>query len=282
MSNLVRTQLDELMTHIEENWRNLNVLFEDLESTNGWEQKHGPDWTFADLPYHLAYCNRDLVIRGMEAGADLPENEQELLTSIEALNNWNARKFSLRPTGQTPAQSVSQWSETCEEIRHLITEMTDSDLDRAFWMPLFAGWSNVRDGLEFTCSHDWSEFMQLRIHMGREEPVPSADVTRAYLKRMLAGYPLFFNQEAAGSQRFTAVMKFSDPGVGAFTIRVIDGAADFIFGELSDADLVMTQSATTFLKTISNMHDPVAAIQSGLVQVSNFESLATFGKLFPM
>jgi len=282
MSTQSRIQLNELMDHIEENWRNLNTLFDELTAQNGWSQKHGPDWIFADLPYHLAYCNQEILIRGIKAGADLPEAEQELLASPDAINAWNARKFAERPAGQTPAQSVVQWRDTCGEIRKLTGEMTDADLDHPFWMLLFSGWSTAREGLEFTRAHDWSEFMQLRLHMGREEPVPSADVTRAWLQRMLGGLSLFLNREAATGRNFTAVMAFTDPGVGAYTIRVEDGAANLNFGETPGADLVMTQSAATYLKTLTKMHDADEAMQSGLIQVNNFESLVAFGELFPM
>lgn len=282
MSTESRTQLDELMSHIEETWGNFNTLFDDLATKNGWGRKHGPDWTFADVPYHLAYCNQEILIRSLKAGPNLPEEEQELFASLDAINAWNARKFAERPAGQTAAQSVAQWRDTCEKIRRLTSEMTDADLDRPFWMLLFSGWSTARDGLEFTRAHDWSEFMQLRIHMGREEPVPSADITRAWLQRMLGGLPLFFNRDAAKDRDFTTVMAFTDPGVGAFTIRVANGAAAVNFEEASDADLVMTQSATTYLKTLTKMHDPGEAMQSGQIQVNNFESLATFGKLFPI
>ncbi|MEZ4769231.1 MAG: DinB family protein [Caldilineales bacterium] len=275
-------QLDELMRHIEETWSNLNMLFDDLTAGNRWNQKHGPDWTFADVPYHLAYCNQEILIRSLKAGPDLPEDQQELLASADAVNAWNARKFAERPAGQTAEQSVSQWRATCAEVRRLVSEMTDADLDRLFWMILFAGWSTAREGLEFTRAHDWSEFMQLRIHMGRDDPVPSAGVTRAYLHRMLGGFPLFLNWEAAADREFTAVIAFTDPGVGAFTIHVADGSAQLADGETPGADLVMTERSVTFLKTLTKMLDPVEAIQSGLIQVSDFGSLATFGQLFPI
>lgn len=282
MSTESRTHLNELMAHIEENWRNLNTLFDELAANDGWDQKHGQDWIFADLPYHLTYCNQEILIRGIKAGAALPESEQELFASPDALNAWNARKFAERPVEQSPAQSVAQWQETCEEIRHLTSEMTDADLAGPFWMPLFFGWSTTHDGLEFTLAHDWGEFMELRIHMEREEPVPSASLTRVYLQHMLGGFPILLNREAAKGQNFTAVMAFTDPGVGAFTIRVAEGFAALTLGETPDADLVMIQSATTFLKTLTKKHNPAAAMQTGEIQVSSFEGLATFGQLFPM
>jgi hypothetical protein len=77
----------------------LDVLFDDLTAAGGWSQKHGPDWTFADVPYPLAYCNQEILIRGLEAGPDLPAAEQELLASIPEMNAWNERMFAGRPAG---------------------------------------------------------------------------------------------------------------------------------------------------------------------------------------
>lgn len=282
MINHNRTQLDEIMDHIEEMWSHLDVLFDALSASDGWEGKHGADWTFADLPYHLAYCNRDIVIRGIEAGAHLPEEKQELLATPEDIHKWNARKFSERLADQSEAQSVAQWRATCDRIRHLTAQMSDVDLEKPFWMPLFSGWTTALTGLEFCRSHDWSEFTQLRIHMGQEEPMPSANVTKAYLKQTLSFFPMFLNAEMAAGRQFSAVMAFTDPGIGAYTIRVTDGMATVKEGDHPNADLMMMQSATTYEKTLRGILNPVEAIQSGLVQVNNFESLATFGELFPM
>lgn len=280
MANQTKTEVETLMSHIEEMWGHMNTLFDDLAATGGWDQKHGPDWVFADLPYHLAYCNRDILIRGLQAGRDLPEEQQELVVSMEALDAWNARRFAERPAAQTPAQSVAQWRETCAEIRRLTAGMTDADLERPFWMPLFRGWSKAREGFEFTRAHDFGEFIQLRSHMERRKPVPSADVTRAYVGRMLSSFPMFLNPETAVDRDFTAVMAFTDPGVGAFTLQVKDGSAAFHEGDTPGADLVMKQSAETFVKTLNRMHDPAEAMQSGQIQVNDFAALAVFGQLF--
>jgi hypothetical protein len=234
------------------------------------------------VPYHLAYCNQDVIVRGIKLGADYLEDEQELLATPQDLAVWNARKFAERPDDQTVTQSLAQWRESCEEIRRLTAAMSDPDLDNPFWMPIMRGWATTRAGLEFTRGHDWSEFMQLRIHMGRQEPVPSPGITKSYLQGMLGFFPMILNREAAVEQQFTTVMAFTDSGVGAFTIDVTDGGATLKEGEAPEADLVMTQSAETFEKTFRGILDPGEAIQSGMVQVSDFESLGTFGQLFPM
>jgi hypothetical protein len=75
-------------------------------------------------------------------------------------------------------------------------------------------------------------------------------------------------------------MAFTDPYVGAWTIQVVDGAATVCKGEVADADLVVTQSALAFEKSIRRMQNPIQAILSGDIHFSNFENLVNFGKLF--
>jgi hypothetical protein len=268
------------MAQIQEMWGHLYTLFHDLNDADGWGQKHGPDWTFADVPYHLAYCNRDLVAPGLELGSDLGVQERGLLATPEAIHGWNARKFAERPFYQTPVQSVSRWQASCEAIYRRTARMNDADLERPIWMPLFRGSVTVRDSLEFCRNHDWSVFTQLRIYMGRTEPVPSPAVTHGYLKSWMNALPALLVQAAADGQQFTTVMAFTDPYVGAWTIRVADGAATVSEGETADADLVVTQSAVAFEKSIRRMQNPVQAILAGELHLSNFESLINFRGLF--
>ncbi len=85
MSNNNRTQLEALMGRIQEMWGHLDTLFEGLNEADGWGQKHGTDWIFAYVPYHLATYNCLIVARSLELGPDYPEEEQELLATPEAL-----------------------------------------------------------------------------------------------------------------------------------------------------------------------------------------------------
>jgi hypothetical protein len=278
-----RTQLDDLMVRIEEMWGHLHTLFEDLNTSDGWDQKHGPDWTFADVPYHLTYFNRDLVVRSLELGLNHAKEEVEPLVTPENLSDWNTSKLAQRPAYQTPLQSVSRWQVSCEEIYRLTARLNDADLDQhLFWMPLLEGPVTIRRGLELCLNHDWSMFTQLRIHMGRTEPLPNPAITRGYLGSTIKSFPMLLNKSVVNHQQFTAVLAFADPGVGAWTIRVTDGAATAREGDATNPDLVMTQSAEAFEKYIRHIQTPGQAIQAGEIQVSSFESLDTFGQLFPM
>jgi hypothetical protein len=282
MSN--RKQLDVLMNQVEEMWSHQDTLLTIIDDTNSWAQRHGSEWTFADVPYHLAYCNHDLVYLPIKLGRDLPSEERLAIASVEELHAWNDRKFTERPDGQTGQEALAQLRATWEDIRQITSEMTDQDLERPYWLAFMGGnWLTVRHGLLWTLSHDWSEFMQLRIHMGRSQPVPSPEITTHYLGSLIGNvFPFFLDKDAAKGREFTTVMAFTDPSVSGFSIRVQDGAAMVTPGRSEEADLVMTQSAETFEKTmrgIQSMHD---ALQSGAIEVNNFDNLATFGELFPI
>ncbi len=63
-----REQLRGIMKQVEEMWDHQDTLFRIIDVADDWDHPHGKDWTFADVTYHLAYCNRDLVARGFEYG----------------------------------------------------------------------------------------------------------------------------------------------------------------------------------------------------------------------
>lgn len=279
-----RTELDAIMAHIAEMWGHQDTLFQIISETDQWGHKHGSDWTFADVPYHLTYCNRELVSRPMKLGRDIPQEERLSFPSVTELNEWNAQKFSERPPGQTIEQTLADLRVSREEIRDVGAGWSDADLERSFWLPFWGGnWVPMRNGLYFTMNHDWSEFMQLRIHLGRSEPVPSPEITTMYLGAALGfTYLASLNKEAAQGCSFSTLMAFTDPGVSDFVVEGKDGEASVSPGTAADPDLVITQSAETFERIIRGIQPLPEAIQEGAVQVSDMEKLAVFGELFPM
>ena len=196
----------------------------------------------------------------------------------------NALKFWERPAGQTVDESLAELHTSRDEIRDVAAGWTDADLERPIWMPFMGGnWVPARTGLFFTVNHDWSEFMQLRIHMGRTVPVPSPEITTTFLGFSMGMiYPNSLNKVAAQDREFTVMMAFTDPGVGGFVVEVGEGEANVRPAQAEDPDLVITQSAETFQRIIAGIQPFPEAIRDGTVQVSDMEKLAAFGELFPM
>ena len=151
-------------------------------------------------------------------------------------------------------------------------------------MPFMGGrFLTTRDSLLWAWGHDWSEFMQLRIHMERSEPQPSPESTSHYLATIIGVvYPLFLDKEAARGREFRAVMAFTDLGVNDIIIDVSGGEAAITQDTGETADLVITQSAETFEKSLRGIVPFPELLQSGAILVSDMEALATMGELFPM
>jgi hypothetical protein len=84
-----RTKLDALMAQVEEMWGHQATLFKIISESKRWDTKHGQDWTFADVPYHLAYCNHDLVLRPMILGHDFPVEEPASFSTPAEVGEWN-------------------------------------------------------------------------------------------------------------------------------------------------------------------------------------------------
>jgi len=94
-------------------------------------------------------------------------------------------------------------------------------------------------------------------------------------------FPLALNRAQAATAQFNLVMEFTGLGGGAWTIRVADGACTVAEEWPARSDLVITQSAETFMKTRIGMLDPMVAIQSGEIKVQNIEHMGTLALLFP-
>jgi len=113
--NGIRSSLEEL-------WSALDSLFEEMSPAD-WQRPHGPDWIFADLPYHLSYIDRYCVARPIELGEALPAAEQVQLRSLNELNAWNQGKFAARPEGQKVERSLEQMYESWEYVRKVTAAM---------------------------------------------------------------------------------------------------------------------------------------------------------------
>ena len=105
MTTITRASLDALLADLEDLWLALDQLLDGMQGSD-WQRKHGKDWVYADVPFHLSYFDRDIVAVPLGRGLNVPLSEQIPRRSDAELNAWNEEKFRQRPTGQTVEQSL--------------------------------------------------------------------------------------------------------------------------------------------------------------------------------
>ena len=275
------TARDTLLEDLEDLWTRLDTILDGLGPTD-WTRRHGKDWIYADLPYHLSYFDRDLVADSIARGASVPADEQLFMRSEQELNDWNGRQFAERPAGRTVAESLAQMRASRQAIRELVGGMSDADLARPAWMALpGGGWRPARDLLDICIVHTWAHFVELRLRLKRMTPEPRPSQTHRALAFYTSMLPLVFDAERAGTARFTLVMDFSGPGGGAWTVQVADGVCQVREGRAEAADLVLTQSPETFVAIRVGLQNPMLGMLAGKIKVRGLRSMPTFGKLFP-
>ncbi len=278
----VYTTAAELRQDLEDSWAVWDRLIEAVPSDR-WTRKYGPDWTFQDVPYHVAYFDRVMVADAIEYGASLPPSERFECLTIRQLNDWNHAEFGKRRPGQTPQQSIAEMLRQRERIRALIAHLTDGDLQKPAFSHFFGiGFSTVGAALAGARLHAFSEGWELAQRLGRRDLRMPERVVHAGVASYVALMGSMVDRDAARRiGRFTMVMNMPGYAGGAWTIRVADGGASVSDGKASEPDLMMTLSTDTFMTMFKKLRNPALLMLSGKIKVKGFSKMGTFGKLFP-
>jgi hypothetical protein len=247
-----------------------------------WSGKHGKHWTFPDVPYHLAYFDREVIVTAIEGGLNVPASEQFLRTEAEQ-DAWNEIMFTQRPTATTPEQCLEQMWASRQAIRNAVARLSEADLERPVFLPLIGlGWVSVRVALETCYTHTWNHLMQLRFWMKCTTLMPGPAQTHRALSYFMGTFARNLNREQAAQTHFTAVLEFSGLDRGVWTLYVARGSCQIIAGKAAHADLVIVQSPETFIKTRTGIQNRMLALWTGKIQVQGWRNLGTFRKLFPI
>ncbi len=278
---LAPTTRTALLTDLEGLWQRFDELVWTL-GPDDWSGKHGQHWTFVDVPYHLAYFDLEVIATAIRRGLQVPASEQVLRTEA-GQDAWNEIKFTQRPADTTPQQCLEQMWASRQAVRDAIAVLSESDLERPVFIPLVGlGWVSVRVALEASYSHTWNHYMQLRFWMKCSILEPTSAQNHRALSYFMASFAEYLDRKQAAQMRFTAVMEFSGSGGGSWTLHVADGTCQAREGRAAHADLVMSQSPETFVKTRTGIENPRLAMLAGKIQVHGLRNLGTFQKLFPI
>jgi hypothetical protein len=279
-------RIDALRTELEDLWGNLDRIFDSLSDTD-WRRRHGKDWTIADVPYHLAYFDRQIVLLPLQRRS-APLECVRIQRTMRELNEWNAREFAQRPPNQTALESLAQWRAIRAEVRDTLAALTDADLDstvRTFLAGM--GARPLSAMLGAYVAHSWSHLGQLRYYLKRRDAVPSAAAVRramAFYAHMMAFGFVPERGEAYG-RPFTAGLEITGPSGGTWAMRVSGRRLQIDSADVTtlagDADMRLTMSPDTFIKMFAEIASPMWLMLTGQIRVHGLSKMPTFGKLFP-
>lgn len=282
--------VSRMLASLEEIWSALDVLFDEMSPAD-WQRPHGPDWVFADLPYHLAYIDRLVVARPVELGEELPVAEQVRLGSLNKLNAWNQANFAARPGGQNVERSLEQMRSSRDYVRQVTAELSDADLAKPAWFPLLnmRGFRTAQVALAFCAGHTWQHMEEARVRHGHAGTMVGPELTHTMLAGILPGIPLylhipttslFLDAGRAKEQDFSFALNITGPGGGLWAFHASDEG--WLVGEVesADTDLVLTQDLDTYIKLRHFISDVATLVKAGEIEVNDEQALAVYRQLF--
>ena len=275
---------------LEELWAALDALFGEMSPAD-WQRPHGPDWTFADLPYHLSYIDRDSVARPVELGEVLPLTDQVQLSTLNELNAWNQSKFTARPQGQNVEKSLEQMRESHEYLRQVMTSLTDADLAKPAWFHLLhmRGFRTAQVPLAFGVGHTWQHLEEARVRHGHAGTMVGAELTHAMLNGTIPGIPLylvmptttlFLDAGRAKEAGFSFALKITDERGGIWSFRPSDSGWHVAELESADTDLVLSMDLDSYIKMRHFMGDMKSLTEAGDIIASDDKALVVYNQLF--
>ncbi len=278
MAILRDASADELRAALDDLYACSDAVLAGLDEAS-WRRPHGEDWTMAEVPYHLAYFERELVITGIERGSELPPEAHFLLSTMGEIDAWNARMFAQRPHGQTGPRALEELRGVRARLRTLIASWTDADLDAPVWTPLAGiGWRDRRYALAMAIMHNWSEHMQLLVRLGREGPLPKPETTHLALDGFMRHLPMGMTRSVPAP--FSVRFDFEGPGGGAWLLSAHDWACDVTAGARVPADVVLTMSPLTWTRMWNQMESPSLLVLRGRIRVQGLTKLRRFARTF--
>ena len=275
-----RAEIGSLAADLDDIWALIDRLLDSVPA-GAWTRRYGPDWTYADVPWHLAYFDRVMLAEVLESGGELSEAERFNLGSMSEVNRWNEGEFAKRTAGQTPEDSLRELRAVHGRIRRTLAGMTDADLDRPAFNHFFsAGFETVRSALRGGLLHSWGEATELMTRLRRHDAVPEAATRNA-----IEGYLTFMAASAdasrAGDKPFVLVMDFTGPAGGPYAVRVEDGKGRLVRGAASDASLTFRLDPIVFNTVmIRRMQNPMLAMLTGKIRVKGLSRMPLMQKVF--
>lgn len=265
--------IPQTLTDLEILWSALDAFYQRF-SPQDWARKHGKDWTFADMPYHLAYFNQ-MVLDGIKN-----DHREKVLLNLDELNIWNNAHYSERPSSLVGAKNLDYLHETQAKLKQAATQLVP---ETPVFMPLIivGGWRTLSFALEYLFNHTWSHFTESHLrYTGSPPDLPADLVYRAldFAMEMTGG---MLRADDLDGVNLVTTLRLTGPGGGTWTFTMRDGKCLVEANASAQADTEITTDITTYLKTtIYNMQSPILALLMGRTKIKGMAGSRQFQKLY--
>jgi len=262
-----------ILADLETIWAALDA-FLDSFSPQDWSRKHGKDWTFADMPYHLAYFNQT-VIDGI--GND---REQQAKHTLRELNAWNDAHFAQRQSGQAGAKGLEYLRSTEVALKQAAQRHAP---ETPVFLPLIivGGWRTLAFALDYLLDHTWLHFTESNLRFDQRLPeLPASLVNHALNFSMEAAAGALRPEDLVGVDLVT-ILRLTGEGGGTWTFSMRAGKCQVEARAASHADAEITSDIATYLKTsVHQMQSPLSALLRGKTRIKGVSKAQQFQKLF--
>ncbi len=276
-----KTDLTALTDQWEALWQGLDRLFDNLRPSD-WQRPHGDDWVVADVPYHLTYYDRDIVIQSIRARERIGHGPDA--TVILDVDAWNARKFAERLVGQDIEETLEQMQVVRQELRDLTFGLDDDQLGEAVFFPMPGGGiKTVRYALTTGLVHTWNHLTEARLRLRRYHPVPDPAATHTTIDYYVNLLPGMLDPKRTARTKLNMMMSVGGPGGGHWAVLIRDGQCTVAKGRLRRPDVSMSfDDADTCAAMMLGLKNPMSIMMSGKVKFKGLRKMGTLTKLFAL
>jgi len=265
--------ISQTLADLETIWSTLDSFYQHF-SPQDWARKHGKDWTFADMPYHLAYFNQTVINNIKNDGGG-----QARLT-LQELNTWNDAHFARRTASQAGANGLAYLHETQASLRQMATQYPP---ETPVFLPLIivGGWRSLTFALEYLLDHMWIHFTESHLRYDQSLPaLPSTLVNRVLNFSMEMARGALRSEDLVGVDLVT-ILRLTGNGGGVWTFTMRNGKCQLEARADPHADAEITTDIATYLKTsVHNMQSPLLALLLGKTKIKGLAGGQQFQKIF--
>lgn len=266
------TQHTLILAGLEAIWAAIDGFFHRF-SPQDWSRKHGKEWTFADMPYHLAYFNRT-VIEGIRN-----DNNQQAKSTLQELNAWNDAQFAKRAASQTGAQRLEYLHSTQAALK----EAAQNSPDTPVFLPLIivGGWRTLAFSLEYILHHTWLHFTESHLRYDNRLPDLPGSLVHWNLNFGMETVADALRSDDLAGTRLVTTLRLAGDGGGTWTFTIRDGKCAVVAQEDAQADAVISSDIATYLKTsLYEMQNPLLALLTGKTRIKGLSKAQQFQTLF--